>query len=444
MQNNRAGWAQIDITPPLGLPMGGRGSRFTPGAAVLDPLLAQALVLEDETGQRMLWVSMDMIGMSYHATAEFRYELMAATGIPFDAIVINASHTHSGPMTGFEGYATLQPKPEQMKAYETGLIAKTVRMAHEAIARLAAAKVSVHRGLSDIGINRRRRDSAGQMDMGPDPEGFYNRDLWVLDVEVGDARSIIFSYGCHPVLVYGYAYDSISADWPGVCRNRLQEALGGDVQAQFIQGLAGNVRPRQVADLDQGIFRKPTTAQDHMAAGAQLADDVLSALGTGGEALDLELAAVAGFALAPRDLDKAPSLEYWQELSSSDDELNRNVGAYWAERIVAGLPPMPVVPWSVGLMRLAKGHQIAWMSGEPLAEWLRHLRDWLDDEGLVAWGYCQDGRCYMPTDEIIPEGGYEVGPSNTYNKSGPTPFAVGINKAAREAFLKLAQQIKIY
>ena len=130
----------------------------------------------------MLWVSMDMIGMSYHATAEFRYELMAATGIPFDAIVINASHTHSGPMTGFEGYATLQPKPEQMQVYETGLIAKTVLMAHEAIARLAPAKVSVHRGLSDIGINRRRRDPAGQMGMGPDPEGFYNRDLWLLDV----------------------------------------------------------------------------------------------------------------------------------------------------------------------------------------------------------------------------------------------------------------------
>ncbi len=39
---NKAGWAHIDITPPLGLPMGGRGSRFTPGAEVIDPLLAQA------------------------------------------------------------------------------------------------------------------------------------------------------------------------------------------------------------------------------------------------------------------------------------------------------------------------------------------------------------------------------------------------------------------
>ena len=61
--------------------MGGRGSRFTPGAEVLDPLLAQALVLEDSTGERLLWISMDMIGMSYHATSELRLELVAATDI---------------------------------------------------------------------------------------------------------------------------------------------------------------------------------------------------------------------------------------------------------------------------------------------------------------------------------------------------------------------------
>lgn len=443
MSDARAGWAQIDITPPLGLPMGGRGSRFTPGAAVLDPLLAQALVLEDAAGRRLLWISMDMIGMSYHATSALRYELMAATGIPFDAIVINASHTHSGPMTGFEGYATLNDKPAAMQAYETGLLAQTVRMVDAAIGRLAAATVSVHRGCSDIGINRRRRDAAGNMAMGPDPHGAYNRDLWVLDVVAGDARCVAFSYGCHPVLVYGYAYDSISADWPGVCRTQLQDRLGPKVQAQFIQGLAGNVRPRQVADLDQGIFRKPTRAEDYVAAGAALAADVHAALDGGGERLDLALAAVAGFALVPRDGDKVQPLAHWQALAASDDELNRNVGAYWADRIESGLPLVRVVPWSIGLMQLAVGQRIAWMSGEPLAEWLRHLRQWLGDDRLVAWGYCQDGRCYMPTDEIIPEGGYEVVPSNTYNKSGPAPFALGINAVAREAFLQLAKRLEL-
>ena len=43
MSRSKAGWAQVEITPPLGLPMGGRGPDFTPGAKVLDPLLAQAL-----------------------------------------------------------------------------------------------------------------------------------------------------------------------------------------------------------------------------------------------------------------------------------------------------------------------------------------------------------------------------------------------------------------
>ena len=44
----------------------------------------------------------------------------------------------------------------------------------------------------------------------------------------------------------------------------------------------------------------------------------------------------------------------------------------------------------------------------------------------------------MPTNEIIQQGGYEVIPSNTYNKSGSVPFAMGINGVARRAFLDLA------
>ena len=61
MKTPQAGWADIDITPPLGLPMGGRGPRFTAGASILDPLSAQVLVLGDESGHRLLVVSVDLI-----------------------------------------------------------------------------------------------------------------------------------------------------------------------------------------------------------------------------------------------------------------------------------------------------------------------------------------------------------------------------------------------
>ena len=71
------------------------------------------------------------------------------------------------------------------------------------------------------------------------------------------------------------------------------------------------------------------------------------------------------------------------------------------------------------------------------------LKEWLRDEGLIAWAYCQDGRCYMPTDEILSEGGYEVVNSNANNKSGPGPFAPGLNEAVKRAFLRLRDKIKI-
>jgi len=66
-----------------------------------------------------------------------------------------------------------------------------------------------------------------------------------------------------------------------------------------MQGLAGNVRPRVLADLEAGTFRKATPADLDQAAG-ELASDVLTALGDAGETLDLALAAAAGWAHAAR------------------------------------------------------------------------------------------------------------------------------------------------
>jgi len=436
----KAGWAQFDSTPTLGLPMGGRGPRFTLGADVLDPLVVQAVVIEDGKGYRTLWISMDMIGMSWQMTSRFRYELSSATGIPFEAIVINFSHTHSGPMSGFEGYATTAEKPKELEAYELGLLSRTVEIVLEAMKNLQPVMVRVCRGTSDIGINRRRVTADGTMGMGPNPDGYMNKDLWVLDLRADNSRCVLFNYGCHPVMVYGFAWDSISADFPGVCRNRLVERIGPHTHAQFIQGLAGNVRPRQLADLDTGTFRK-SMPEDVVATGNQLADDVLAALNTEGESLVLDLNCVSGFVMAPRDQNAILPVSHWEMLANREEELERNLGRYWVARFKSGVPPVRFLPWDVGLIQLAKGHLVAWLANEVFAEWLPYLRTWLDEPHLIAWGYCQDGRNYMPTDEILPQGGYEIDRANAYTKTGPGPFQVGINDAAKETFLTLSNRI---
>jgi hypothetical protein len=442
MSVQQAGWAEIEITPPLGLPMGGRGQRFTPGASVLDPLMAQALVLEDARGKRTLWLSLDLIGLPSELSAALRHDLAALSGVPYEAIVLNQAHPHSGPMTTFRKYPSTLAMPPALQAYEDVLRREIPKLGRAAVDALQPANISLHKGTSQIGINRRNRDSARKMTMAPNPGGVYNPDLWVFDVTAGGERCVLLNYGCHPVIVYGYAWDGISADYPGECRRRLRAALGPDTHCQFIQGLAGNVRPRVLADLDAGRFRKATPA-DLEAAGAELARDVLDALNAPGQTLDLDIAAAAGWFLARRDTSQHPSLEAWTAMSESDDEIERNSGRYWTARSGKGIPPAQAVPFPVGLIRLAPRCRIAWLAGEVVAEWQAHLRRWLDDERLIVWGYCQETPAYLPTDELLPEGGYEVVDSNRYTTTGPGPFVAGLNDAVRARFLALQRTVYV-
>ena len=47
----------------------------------------------------------------------------------------------------------------------------------------------------------------------------------------------------------------------------------------------------------------------------------------------------------------------------------------------------------------------------------------------------------MPTDALIPEGGYEVDSANAYTKAGPGPFRIGINEVTEKTFLELAGRL---
>ena len=439
---SRAGWAEVGITPPLGLPMGGRGPRFAPGTEVLDPLMLQALILEDSAGNRQLWVSLDLIGMDHGRAAVLRQTLAATTGAPYEAVVLNFAHVHSGPMTDFHKYPPMIQEPSLLAQYHQALARSVQRAAEQALVRMHAVSVTAHTGSSDVGINRRRRLPTGEMALAPNPDGFYNPDLWVLELQVdyGDERAIVFSYGCHPVIVYGFAWDGISADFPGAARAALRDQLGANVHCQSLQGLAGNVRPRVLADRDQGVFRK-SRPEDVIQAGSELAHDVVEALQTPGEKLALSLRAAAGWMHPRFDADRVMPLSYWSEMAARDDELSRNVGGYWGRRIGSGRPLPTMLPMEIGLLQLSEGHRIAFFNAEACAEWLPALRDWLDDPALTVLGYCQDVGTYLPTDALLPEGGYEAINASWYHQLGPAPFAAGIDDTVRRGFRALASRL---
>jgi hypothetical protein len=62
----RAGFAKVPITPPLGVELAGYGVYLGRRATeVHDDLFARALALEDDEGERVLLLSLDLLGLSW-------------------------------------------------------------------------------------------------------------------------------------------------------------------------------------------------------------------------------------------------------------------------------------------------------------------------------------------------------------------------------------------
>jgi hypothetical protein len=114
---------------------------------------------------------------------------------------------------------------------------------------------------------------------------------------------------------------------------------------------------------------------------------------------------------------------------------------YWLKRYDAGAGFARGDAWSLGLIRLARNQWIVHSGGEPCIEWRAKMSRWLSGLNVVTWGYSEEAKSYLPTEEMLPEGGYEVLDSNFFRASTPAPYARGIEAALRESLLGLKREI---
>jgi hypothetical protein len=90
----KAGIALADITPPVGVELS--GGAFGPSKAVLHPLAAKALLLEQGRAKLLLIVC-DLIGFDWDYSLAIRSDISRLHGLPRDAVMFSATHTHCGP-----------------------------------------------------------------------------------------------------------------------------------------------------------------------------------------------------------------------------------------------------------------------------------------------------------------------------------------------------------
>lgn len=247
----KAGAAAVKITPPLGVPMAGYYSpRFA--TAVHDDLYARALVL-DSGGERAALVTLDLISTTRELVEDARRRVAAATGIRGEAVMISATHAHTGPVlyASSRRYSALGEHREAVRKYSeevAGRIAEAVKQADGARvpARLSAA-VAREEGIS---FNRRFHMKDGSVGWNPGkrnpnivrPAGGIDPDVHVLYVESAGPNpkpiATYVNFALHPDTVGGTA---ISADYPGVLSDLLARFKGPEMVTLFANGCCGDI-----------------------------------------------------------------------------------------------------------------------------------------------------------------------------------------------------------
>ncbi len=226
----RAGTGRADITPPCGMPMLWEARRGL-AIGIHDPLLAQALVLDD--GQRQIaLITLDLVTVSRKLTDDIRARVTRLTNIPADAVLVNASHTHSGPPlqshAAVRGIAT----PSALDAYAAALPDMIAGTVYSATRHLRPAQVGASTGrLAGVSTNRFNRDHA------------VDDVLSVLRVDdlTGKSIAAVISFACHPTSIAGHNL-LWNADFPSAVRATVYGAMPGSA-CLFLQGCAGDIAP---------------------------------------------------------------------------------------------------------------------------------------------------------------------------------------------------------
>ena len=117
MSTLSAGVSRVDITPPLGLSHGAWAARTGRAEGIREPLLAQALVLDDGLGGQTALVATDLPMLGRRLTDAVRARVQQQTGIPPHAVLLNASHNHSAPALALGGGVSAMREPAGFERY---------------------------------------------------------------------------------------------------------------------------------------------------------------------------------------------------------------------------------------------------------------------------------------------------------------------------------------
>ena len=397
----QAGTAVQVITPRQPIYMSGYAARNHPSDGVLQDIKAKALAIRHKGGSQVVIVTVDLIGLPRSIGDVVAARLEKQYGLPRASLVLNCSHTHTGPMLAGNLENLFQLGEQDRQAivdYSRELTDALVNVAGTALGNLAPADLWFGDGQAHFAINR-RQGAAGGVKIGVNPEGPTDPDVPVLKVTAPDGklRAVLFGYACHNTTLTAEFY-RISGDYAGFAQADVEAAHPGAV-AMFMQlcGADQNPNPRSSLEL----------AQAH---GKELAGAV-------GQVLDGKLERVRGpvrAAFQITDLRFAYYTRATFEAQLSDKNPWRARHARSMIKALDEKRAMRSYPYPVQAVAFGKSLTLVTLGGEVVIDYDLRVKKEYGSKGMMVAGYSNDVMSYIPSARVLKEGGYEADESMVY------------------------------
>ena len=455
----RIGYAARDITPQPGLTLSGFAARCDqPSTGIDDPLAVHALAAESG-GQRVLLLVFDLLGLGPELTARLHAALDRQPGLdlPVGQRVLCCTHTHSAPAT-VKLLGCGIPEP----AYWDLVCQAAAAAAAAAMAALAEVTVRTPTvAVSGANYNRRRflADGRVAMTVGPDTKIVKSGPAWdtlrLFRFDAADGRPLagLVHWAAHPDTVCSL---HVTADFPGELNRRLAQQWG--CPFLFLQGPCGNLNPPFVkmnreemlanvaglmarlqdmrwpaATLPTAPFALRRQTVPLRYAPAMPADELRQFRAGMAEIADGGTGPAATRALIANILNVEPGAAPDPCMLRHFAGIMRDWSAGVLARPRADLPA--VCDCAVAVWRLGP---VAWcaIAAEVFVETALALQDAFPQLTVPVLSYAAPVVGYLPPDESMREGGYEVDYAWRFY-GHHAPFAPGSEPAVRAALSAL-------
>jgi hypothetical protein len=224
----------------------------------------------------------------------------------------------------------------------------------------------------------------------------------------GKVRALFTSYACHCTTT---SFNTVHGDWAGCAQEQIEKDFPGAIALTALGcGADQNPNPRSTAELVEQYGR------DVAAEVKRVVEGSLTPLAGGLEcrARTIDL-----------PFEVLPTRSEWEEKAKGPEEAI----AYHARKNLARLDRGEVLPaelpYFVQVWTFGSGLAMAFLPGEITVDYSLRLKLEFDSQRLWVNGYANDVSCYIPSERVLTEGGYEGGGAMVYYDR-PTRFAFGV------------------